>query len=181
MGLWSASLTLNLHKTVSIHSLVHLNSKSCSTWFPSLCVCPCVSVVYLWFSGSITSLWLSGSLVESIVLCWTGLLVFWMVEWFSDSMVPMIISMFIFHFVHVVSLLHVSSSRFCCFSAAVGGGQVQREQSGWGQGVGGAGVDERQMRSPLMIIESFLSALTSADKDGRIVVTKTGTQAPFKS
>ena len=31
---------------------------------------------------------------------------------------------------------------------------------------------DKQMRSPLMIIESFLSALTSADKDGRIVVTK---------
>lgn len=92
-----------------------------------------------------------------------------MVQWFSDSMVLMIINIYSCFF-----------SLFCCFSA-VGGGQVQVEQSWRGQGVGGAGVDERQMRSPLMIIESFLSALTSADKDGRIVVTKTGTQAPYKS
>ena len=34
--------------------------------------------------------------------------------------------------------------------------------------------DEKQVRSPLMIVESFLTALTSADKDGRIVITKTG-------
>ena len=71
------------------------------------------------------------------------------------------------------SVVSSSFNGFCCFSA-VGGGQVQVKQSGRGQGVGGAGVDERQMRSPLMIIESFLSALTSADKDGRIVVTKKG-------
>ena len=29
-----------------------------------------------------------------------------------------------------------------------------------------------------MIIESFLSALTSADKDGRIVVTRNGRRTP---
>ena len=29
-----------------------------------------------------------------------------------------------------------------------------------------------QMNSPLMLIESFLQALTNADKDGRIVVSK---------
>ena len=39
---------------------------------------------------------------------------------------------------------------------------------------GGGSGDDRQMRSPLMIVESFLTALTSADKDGRIVITKTG-------
>jgi chromosome transmission fidelity protein 1 len=54
--------------------------------------------------------------------------------------------------------------------AQVGQGQV--EGSGRSQGVAVASGDDRQMRSPLMIIESFLSALTSADKDGRIVVTK---------
>ena len=32
-----------------------------------------------------------------------------------------------------------------------------------------------QMNSPLMLIESFLQALTNADKDGRIVITKKGT------
>ena len=31
-----------------------------------------------------------------------------------------------------------------------------------------------QMNSPLMLIESFLQALTNADKDGRIVITKKG-------
>lgn len=44
--------------------------------------------------------------------------------------------------------------------------------------VAGTGVgDEKetnQMRSPLMIVESFLTALTSADKDGRIVICKAG-------
>ena len=46
---------------------------------------------------------------------------------------------------------------------------------GGGSGVGSGSVgDEKQMRSPLMIIESFLTALTSADKDGRIVITKAG-------
>ena len=53
------------------------------------------------------------------------------------------------------------------------GGQVDSRGLG-GSGVGsGVGV-EKQMRSPLMIIESFLTALTSADKDGRIVITKAG-------
>lgn len=33
-----------------------------------------------------------------------------------------------------------------------------------------------QMNSPLMLIESFLQALTSADKDGRIVITRKGTR-----
>jgi limonene-1,2-epoxide hydrolase len=32
-----------------------------------------------------------------------------------------------------------------------------------------------QMNSPLMLIESFLQALTNADKDGRIVITRKGT------
>lgn len=31
-----------------------------------------------------------------------------------------------------------------------------------------------QMNSPLMLIESFLQALTNADKDGRIVITRKG-------
>ena len=31
-----------------------------------------------------------------------------------------------------------------------------------------------QMNSPLMLIESFLQALTNVDKDGRIVITKKG-------
>ena len=33
-----------------------------------------------------------------------------------------------------------------------------------------------QMNSPLMLIESFLQALTNADKDGRIVITRKGTR-----
>ena len=40
--------------------------------------------------------------------------------------------------------------------------------------VSGGGKESNQMRSPLMIIESFLRALTSADKDGRIVISKAG-------
>ena len=32
-----------------------------------------------------------------------------------------------------------------------------------------------QMNSPLMLIESFLQALTNADKDGRIFITRKGT------
>ena len=59
-------------------------------------------------------------------------------------------------------------------SSAAQVGQGQADGSGRGQGVGVASGDDKQMRSPLMIIESFLSALTSADKDGRIVVTKSG-------
>ena len=50
------------------------------------------------------------------------------------------------------------------------GGQVDSRGLG-GSGVGGGEGVEKQMRSPLMIIESFL---TSADKDGRIVITKAG-------
>ena len=34
--------------------------------------------------------------------------------------------------------------------------------------------DPSQMRSPLVVIEAFLAALTSADKDGRIVISKGG-------
>ena len=40
--------------------------------------------------------------------------------------------------------------------------------------VSGGGKESNQMRSPLMIIESFLRALTSADRDGRIVISKAG-------
>lgn len=32
----------------------------------------------------------------------------------------------------------------------------------------------RQMNSPLMLIESFLQALTNMDSDGRIVITRSG-------
>ena len=32
-----------------------------------------------------------------------------------------------------------------------------------------------QMNSPLMLIETFLQALTNADKDGRIIITRKGT------
>ena len=37
------------------------------------------------------------------------------------------------------------------------------------------GVVPHQMNSPLMLIESFLQALTNADKDGRIVIARKGT------
>ena len=39
----------------------------------------------------------------------------------------------------------------------------------------GNGEVHHQMNSPLMLIESFLQALTNADKDGRIVITRKGT------
>ena len=35
-------------------------------------------------------------------------------------------------------------------------------------------VHHHQMNSPLMLVESFLQALTNADKDGRIVITREG-------
>ena len=37
------------------------------------------------------------------------------------------------------------------------------------------GVVPHQMNSPLMLVESFLQALTNADKDGRIVIARKGT------
>ena len=41
------------------------------------------------------------------------------------------------------------------------------------QGDGGVAI-RHQMNSPLMLIESFLQALTNADSDGRIVVNRKG-------
>ena len=43
---------------------------------------------------------------------------------------------------------------------------------------GGGDVVTHQMNSPLMLVESFLQALTNADKDGRIVITRKGTATP---
>lgn len=49
-------------------------------------------------------------------------------------------------------------------------------QSTGAAGGGGAAVEgnPRQMNSPLMLIETFLQALTNTDSDGRIVVTRNG-------
>ena len=41
------------------------------------------------------------------------------------------------------------------------------------QADGGVAI-RHQMNSPLMLIESFLQALTNADRDGRIVVNRKG-------
>ncbi len=46
------------------------------------------------------------------------------------------------------------------------------EQDVGGSSLGGGGGE--QMRSPLMLIESFLQALTNMDTNGRIVITRKG-------
>ncbi len=49
--------------------------------------------------------------------------------------------------------------------------------AGGGGTAGGEG-NTRQMNSPLMLIESFLQALTNTDSDGRIVITRNGAISP---
>lgn len=39
--------------------------------------------------------------------------------------------------------------------------------------------DRPIMASPMMLVESFLFALTSANKDGRVVMDKQGKQSPY--
>ena len=59
-------------------------------------------------------------------------------------------------------------------------GSTPVEKSADGRGDQGSAAGEgnsRQMNSPLMLIESFLQALTNMDSDGRIVVTRSGRPA----
>ena len=54
-------------------------------------------------------------------------------------------------------------------------GAVQSEKEPLPSHTAGNRVLHHQMNSPLMLIESFLQALTNADKDGRIVIARKGT------
>ena len=54
-------------------------------------------------------------------------------------------------------------------------GAVQSEKEPLPSHAAGNRVLHHQMNSPLMLIESFLQALTNADKDGRIVIARKGT------
>ena len=63
---------------------------------------------------------------------------------------------------------HISDS-ILCIIAAVQSAAVEKKPVPSHAGA------THQMNSPLMLIESFLQALTNADKDGRIVITRKGT------
>ena len=57
---------------------------------------------------------------------------------------------------------------------------TQPETCGVTSAGGGEG-GHQQMKSPLMLIEGFLQALTNMDTDGRIIITKKGTFSPSSS
>ena len=50
----------------------------------------------------------------------------------------------------------------------------QQRSFGESSSLGGGGGGGEQMKSPLMLIESFLQALTNMDTNGRIVITRKG-------
>ena len=64
---------------------------------------------------------------------------------------------------------HIISDSVLCIIAAVQSAVVEKKPVSSHAGA------IHQMNSPLMLIESFLQALTNADKDGRIVITRKGT------
>ena len=76
---------------------------------------------------------------------------------------------------HLLSFIfdRINICTYIGFCVYLTGSRGEGLGEGSGGGLGGV-ADEKQMRSPLMIIESFLAALTSADKDGRVVITKAG-------
>lgn len=52
--------------------------------------------------------------------------------------------------------------------------QQQQELVGVARGVAVDGNQQRQLNSPLMLIEGFLQALTNTDSDSRIVISRKG-------